>query len=83
MEFFSITAAVYSADAAVKAADVELVDVRLGLGIGGKSFVVLTGEVVAVSESVRCGIAAEGGSGLLVASVVIPNPAPELFESLL
>ena len=82
MEFFSITAAVYSADAAVKAADVELIDVRLGLGIGGKSFVVLTGEVAAVSEAVKCGVAAEGG-GLLVASVVIPNPAPELFESLL
>jgi microcompartment protein CcmL/EutN len=83
MEFFGITAAVYSADAAVKAADVELIDVRLGLGIGGKSFVVLTGEVAAVSESVKCGVAAEGGGGLLVSSVVIPNPAPELFESLL
>ncbi|MBQ2094690.1 MAG: BMC domain-containing protein, partial [Firmicutes bacterium] len=42
MEYFSVTASVYSADAAVKAADVDLVDVRLGTGIGGKSFVVLT-----------------------------------------
>ena len=45
MEFFSVTASVYAADAAVKAADVDLIDVRLGTGIGGKSFVVLTGEV--------------------------------------
>ena len=35
MEFFSVTAAVYAADAAAKAADVTLLDVRLGVGIGG------------------------------------------------
>ena len=50
MEFFSVTAAVYAADAAAKAADVTLLDVRLGVGIGGKSFAVLTGEVAAVVE---------------------------------
>ena len=52
LEFFSVTASVYSADAAVKAADVDLVDLRLGTGIGGKSFVILTGEVAAVTEAV-------------------------------
>jgi len=83
MEFFSITAAIYAADASVKAADVELIDLRLGIGIGGKSFTVLTGEVAAVTESVRCGIAAGAEKGLLVSSVVIPNPRPELFASLL
>ncbi|GHV34746.1 propanediol utilization: polyhedral bodies pduT [Synergistales bacterium] len=83
MEFFSITAAVYAADAAVKSADVNLLEVRLGTGIGGKSFVILTGDVAAVTESVRCGVNAEGGKGLLVASVVIPHPLPELFETLL
>jgi microcompartment protein CcmL/EutN len=83
MEFFSITAAIYAADAAVKAANVELMDIRLGTGIGGKSYVVLTGEVAAVRESVNCGVMAEGGGGLLVSSVVIPNPSPELFEALL
>ena len=56
MEFYSVTASVYGADAAVKAADVDLIDVRLGTGIGGKSFVILTGEVAAVRESINCGI---------------------------
>ena len=32
MEYFTITAAVYGADAAVKAAEVDLMDVRLGTG---------------------------------------------------
>lgn len=83
MEFFSITAAVYAADAAVKAAAVSLMDVRLGCGIGGKSFVTLTGDVAAVNEAVKAGRAEGENRGLMVASVVIPNPRPEIFESLM
>ena len=83
MEFFSVTAAVYASDAAVKAADVRLMDVRLGTGIGGKSFVVLTGEVAAVNEAVNCGINTENAKGMVVSSVVIPNPRPEIFDSLM
>lgn len=82
MEFFSIASAVLAADAAVKAADVDLIDVRLGTGIGGKSFVVLTGEVAAVREAVRCGEAGGAEKGMLLGSVVIPSPRPEVFQSL-
>lgn len=83
MEFFSVTASIFSADAAVKSSDVELVDVRLGTGIGGKSFVILTGEVAAVTEAINCGIHTSSAEGMLVSSVVIPSPHPELLESLL
>lgn len=83
MEFFSVTAAVYAADAAAKAADVTLLDVRLGVGIGGKSFAVLTGEVAAEEEAVRCGMAAGEEKGLAVTSTVIPSPRKEIFDTLL
>jgi len=83
MEFFSVTASIYAADAAVKAADVTLMDVRLGTGIGGKSFVVLTGEVAAANEAVRCGMATKNAEGMAVSSVVIPNPRKEIFEALI
>ena len=83
MDFFSVTAAVYAADAAAKAADVTLLDVRLGVGIGGKSFAVLTGEVAAVEEAVRCGMAAGEEKGLAVTSTVIPSPRKEIFDTLL
>ena len=78
----SVTASIYGADAAVKAADVTLLEVRLGTGIGGKSFVVMTGDVSAVTEGVEAGAASAESSGLLVSQVVIPSPHPELFESL-
>ena len=83
MEFFSITAAVYAADAAVKAAEVELIDLRLGTGIGGKSFAVVTGEVSAVREAIDAGVKLGSEKGLVVSSVVIPNPRPEVFTALL
>lgn len=83
MEFYSITAALYSADAAVKAADVTLMDVRLGTGIGGKSFVVFSGEVAAVRESLNCGLNMATALGMAVTGVVIPNPRKEVFDSLL
>ncbi|MDR1629056.1 MAG: BMC domain-containing protein [Oscillospiraceae bacterium] len=83
MEFFSITASVYAADAAVKAAEVELLTIRLGTGIGGKSFVVLTGTVAAVKAAVDAGEADANAEGMLMTSVVIPNPDPALFDTLL
>lgn len=82
MEFFSVTASLYAADAAVKASEVTLLEIRLGTGIGGKSFVVLTGDVSAVNEAVNCGISQETSKGMLISSVVIPSPRKEIFDSL-
>ncbi|MGN1478293.1 MAG: BMC domain-containing protein, partial [Acutalibacteraceae bacterium] len=45
--------------------------------------VVLTGEVAAVNEAVNCGINTENAKGMVVSSVVIPNPRPEIFDSLM
>ena len=83
LEFYTVTCAVYAADAAVKAADVELLNVRLATGIGGKSFVVLTGDVAAVKAAADAGALEAGRSGAVVAVTVIPNPRPEVFETLL
>ena len=82
MEFYSVAAAIFAADAAVKAADVELADLRLAVGIGGKSYAILTGEVAAVQEAVSCGVNAEQSQGMALAHVVIPRPGKEVFESL-
>lgn len=60
VETFSLASAISVADISVKAADVDLIEVRLGRGMGGKSYVIITGEVAAVEASVR---AAEAGEG--------------------
>jgi microcompartment protein CcmL/EutN len=83
MEFYNITQAVYAADAAVKAAEVDLLNVRLATGIGGKSFVIVSGDVAAVKAAVDTGTRGAREEGALVAETVIPNPRPEVFETLL
>lgn len=82
IEFFSIAGAIIAADAAVKAADISLIEIRLGTGIGGKSFVTLTGDVGAVTESVGAGVKAVEYSGSLIEQVVIPHPDQQLYHSI-
>lgn len=83
LEFFSVAAAVTAADAAVKAAGITLIEIRLGTGIGGKSFVTFTGDVSAVEASTKAARQAVLGSAALVDAVVIPHPDKGLYSSLL
>ena len=53
LETFSMTAALRAADQAVKSADVQLVEIRLGRGLAGKAFVIVTGEVAAVRAATQ------------------------------
>ncbi len=80
LEFYSIASAITAADVAAKAANVTLIEVRIGYAIGGKGFVTLTGDVGAVRAAVA---AATQEAELLVSTCVIPRPASQVFESLL
>jgi microcompartment protein CcmL/EutN len=82
MESYSLCAAIQAADAAVKAAAISLIEVRLGRGLGGKAFVILTGEVAAVRAAVDAAEAMEEVQGMLGASTVIPSPHKKIIESI-
>ena len=83
METFSLASSISAADTAVKAADVELIEVRLGRGMGGKSFVIVTGEVAAVEAAVQAAEGSEQTHGLISSSVVIPSPHMDIIRALL
>ncbi|NBI06141.1 BMC domain-containing protein [Senegalia massiliensis] len=83
MEFFSIATSIVAADAAAKAASVNLIEIRLGFAIGGKSFVTLSGDISAVNEAVEAGSSIGKENGMLINKVVIPSPRKEVFEKLL
>lgn len=83
METFSLASAVQAADSAVKAADVELIEVRLGRGMGGKSFVLVTGDVAAVQAAVAAAEGCEETEGMMARSVVIPSPHMDMIRALL
>jgi microcompartment protein CcmL/EutN len=80
IETFSASSIVDVADAAVKSADVTLFRVHLAMAIGGKGYVLLTGDVASVEAAVSAGCAIAASDGILVASGVIAAPRPELFK---
>jgi microcompartment protein CcmL/EutN len=83
LEYFSIATAIVGADVAAKSARVQLIEVRLGIGIGGKAFVTLSGDVSAVNEAVEAGGRIGKENGMLINKVVIPSPRKEVFYKLL
>jgi microcompartment protein CcmL/EutN len=82
IETYSAASALLAADRAAKTAEVLLLLVRLATGLGGKSYVVLTGEVAAVRNAVDAGAMTAQEKGLLVGKTVVPQPEPRLFEKL-
>ena len=76
-----MAAALLAADAACKAADVALVALRLGDGIGGKAYFALQGDQADVEAAL---LAAERitAPALLAGRELIPRPHEELVETL-
>ncbi len=83
IETYTAASCVLAADGAAKAGDVRLLDLRLSAGLGGKAFVVMTGEVSAVQSSVDAGVANVSGGSPVVSKIVIPSPSEELKKHLL
>ena len=83
IESFSVASLIEGADAAVKAATVRLIEIRLAMALGGKAFCTLTGEVAAVTSAVDSGAKLIADKGLLVNKVVIPQPRPELLNEMI
>jgi len=83
IESFSVASLIEGADAAVKAAAVQLIEIRLAMALGGKAFCTLTGEVAAVTSAVEAGASIIAEKGLLVNKVVIPQPREELLNEMI
>ncbi len=83
IETVTAAACIVASDAAVKAAGVNLVEIRLANGLGGKSFVLMEGSVDDVEASVAAGSAKCAEDGLLVRKTVIPALAPQVRSKVL
>ena len=83
LETFSTPAIIVAADTAAKTSDVSLVELRIARGMGGKSYMLLTGDVAAVSAAIGAAQRQVGDAGLLLDYSVIPNPDKSLWASIL
>jgi len=77
VEVATAAAALRAADAACKAAEVQLQLLRLARGIGGKGFFILRGELYAVEAAVEQAREA-AGAGLLTAAEIVAAPHADL-----
>lgn len=83
IECFSVASLIVAADTAAKAAGVELIEVRAAMGIGGKSFVTMTGDVSSVKAAMEAGVATVSEKGMLIEMAIIPSPHHQLKATLL
>lgn len=83
IETYSLATAVLVSDAAVKAANIDLIEIRLGRGLGGKAFTVLTGDVSSVRAAVEAAIVANAEDGMIAHTAVIPRINKDILRTLL
>lgn len=80
LESFNVATLIRAADAAAKAAAVQLLEIRLAMALGGKAFCTMTGDVASVQASVAAGRQVLAEAGVLVNAVVISRPHPDVYR---
>jgi microcompartment protein CcmL/EutN len=79
IETFAVATCLRAADIAVKATSVQLVEIRLANGLGGKGYFVMTGELDDVQGSLAVARDFAVQAGMLAACELIPDPHPDLL----
>ena len=82
IETFSAASAIKAADIAVKTARVEIYDLRVSRGMGGKGVVMLTGDVGDVTAAVEAGAEYASKLATLSSTSVIAAPHAELWNQM-
>lgn len=83
LESFNVAALINAADAAAKAADVTLLEVRLAMALGGKAFFTVTGSVSSVQAAISAGRNVLAEAGVLVNAVLISRPHPDVYREII
>jgi microcompartment protein CcmL/EutN len=83
VETRTAAAAIAAADAGIKGAEVNLIEVRLADGLGGKGLVFFSGLVHDVEAAVRIATDVLRQAPVLVSAVVIPQLHPQMADNIL
>lgn len=82
IETISALSSIVAGDAAVKAANIELIEIRIARGLGGKGFTIITGDVSAVKTAIKACEEKLGDQGEIISTAVIASPTKDLIKSL-
>ncbi len=82
IETFSAASAIKAADVAVKTARVEIYDLRVSRGMGGKGIIMLTGDIGDVTAAVEAGAKYAASEAMLSSYSVIAAPHEDLWNQM-
>lgn len=82
LETFTGASVIVAADQAAKTAEVDLFEIRVARGMCGKSYLLLTGSVAAVTEAIESACRVVKEDGLLLDYAVIPSPSKDFVHTL-
>lgn len=83
IETMSAITAIMAGDIATKAANVQLLEIRIARGLGGKGFILMTGEIGAVKSAMKTCENKLEQTGDIISAVVIASPSEDLIPKLL
>lgn len=83
LETFTAASIIVAADHAAKTAEVDLFEIRVARGMCGKSYLLLTGSVAAVTEAIESSCKLIKEDGLLLDYAVIPSPSKDFVNTLI
>jgi microcompartment protein CcmL/EutN len=78
IETLSVVSSIEAADVAAKVGGVKIIEVRLAIGFGGKSYVKLMGPLDNVQAAMNAGTIKARESGKLCMDTIIPQPHIEI-----
>lgn len=82
IETISALTAVRAGDIAAKASNIKLMEIRIARGLGGKGYILFTGDIAAVRSAVKACLADLGGTGEIISHATIAQPHAGLIEHL-
>lgn len=83
VETMSAVTSVMVGDTAAKASKVDLIEIRIARGLGGKGFVLFSGEISSVKAAVQACLNEYQMTGEILYATTISSPSKELIDSLL
>ena len=83
LETFSVASAIKAADFAVKEAEITLLRIHIAMAVGGKGFVVLTGNIDALKSALVPAVEYVKEEGLLAGYTLITHPHKDLLRDLI
>jgi len=82
IETTSIAATIEAADAGIKGAIVDIIEIRMGDAIGGKAFVMINGKIEDVEAAVEIGMNAISNKALWRNKIIIPSLHREMAQQI-